>query len=198
MTTCKCGHEETIHEFEDDGAASCCMAHIRLFRGTNEGKSCPCQGFVPVSPAQLSPEPAETQAKSSSTKEILDEPAGTEMKEGLYNNGKCHRDPVEMPEGRQAVSKRISKERLNELIEVVDLDGMYDFYESEDYTDVEKALRELVALRAAAEGIEKALKEIIDVANGENQLAQDDTEGIVWIDKFAQAALAAYRKALKK
>jgi hypothetical protein len=39
--------------------------------------------------------------------------------------------------------------------------------------------------------LKKALEEIVAVASGERQIADDDTEGMAWIDKRARAALAA-------
>jgi len=38
--------------------------------------------------------------------------------------------------------------------------------------------------------LEEALKEIVEVASGEKQVANDDTEGMEWVDKRARRALA--------
>ncbi len=38
----------------------------------------------------------------------------------------------------------------------------------------------------------EALQEIIEVASGERQVAEDDTEGMAWIDKRARAAVRAH------
>jgi len=40
-----------------------------------------------------------------------------------------------------------------------------------------------------ANNMRAALEEIVLVASGKNQVAQDDTEGMAWIVKFARAAL---------
>jgi hypothetical protein len=48
---CACGHSQAIHEFEDDGAVSCCMA--RDFTKSFTGKTpCMCPGFNPVGAAE--------------------------------------------------------------------------------------------------------------------------------------------------
>lgn len=39
--------------------------------------------------------------------------------------------------------------------------------------------------------LRESMKEIVRVASGDKQVANDDTEGMAWIDKFARAALAA-------
>lgn len=52
----------------------------------------------------------------------------------------------------------------------------------------------VVGYRLAADTVNtfrKALEEIIAVASGERQVANDDTEGIAWIDKRARTALAS-------
>lgn len=43
----------------------------------------------------------------------------------------------------------------------------------------------------------EALKQIIAVSSGERQVADNDTEGMEWINKSARAALAAYREATR-
>jgi hypothetical protein len=37
--------------------------------------------------------------------------------------------------------------------------------------------------------LEEALEEIREVASGEKQVADDDTEGLAWVDKKAKSAL---------
>jgi|SRR5882724_7131704 len=46
-------------------------------------------------------------------------------------------------------------------------------------------------LAGRGEGLAVALKRIVAVASGEEQVAVDDTAGMAWIDKFARAALEA-------
>ena len=47
------------------------------------------------------------------------------------------------------------------------------------------------ASESSARLLELALEEIVAVASGERQVANDDAEGMAWIDKRARAALAS-------
>ncbi len=55
---CKCGHMQAQHEFEDDGAASCCMAKVWVTAvGAGEPKPCMCPGFQSAEPSPTQREP---------------------------------------------------------------------------------------------------------------------------------------------
>jgi len=48
----------------------------------------------------------------------------------------------------------------------------------------------LRALADEVDALQSAMQEIVEVASGERQVADDDTEGMAWIDKRARRALA--------
>lgn len=61
-------------------------------------------------------------------------------------------------------------------------------------TDLLPEVRVILLLKDRIRELEAALQEIVDVASGERQVADDDTGGMEWVDRCARAALRGKSK----